>query len=58
MGYKYSQLDKENLKWFEADNTRQTLESIDLYEGRIRSLKPCSLEFEYPISAIAGKNGS
>jgi len=31
---------------------------IVLREGSLRSLKPCAVEFRYPLTAIAGKNGS
>lgn len=58
MSYSFSQLDKDNKKWFEKDNTRGTLASIQLESGRIRGLTPLELSFEYPISVISGTNGS
>ena len=38
--------------------TRATLISIQLIEGHIRGLFPFKIEFKYPISVIAGSNGS
>jgi len=58
MGYKYSNVDKANLKWFPRDNAKATLLSIRLTEGQIRGLNKFDMEFKYPISVIAGKNGS
>ncbi len=58
MSYRYSQDDKSNKEWFVNDYTRQSLRAIIFIEGQIRSLKPCSINFEFPIAAIAGKNGS
>lgn len=58
MSYKYSRLDIRNREWFTTDDSRQSLIRIVLREGSIRSLKPCVVEFRYPITAIAGRNGS
>lgn len=57
-GYAYSQDDKSNLDWFEKDFTRRSLTRIKLREGHLRGLFPCDLKFTYPITAIAGRNGS
>ena len=58
MSYSYSSLDKKNSNWFINDNSRGTLASVSLTKGKIRGLHPFKIEFEYPISAIAGVNGS
>ena len=58
MPYKYSSIDKNNLDWFPKDDTKATLLKINLYEGHIRGLYNFELNFKYPISVIAGKNGS
>ena len=58
MPYNYSQIDKDNLNWFPKDNTKATLLTIKLDDGHIRGLYNFELEFKYPISVIAGKNGS
>jgi predicted ATPase len=58
MKYRESKLDNDNRKWFENDNSRQTLASVQLDKGTLRGLTPFILQFKYPITAIAGKNGS
>jgi predicted ATPase len=58
MKYRYSHLDEANLKWFAEDMTRATLAKIQLSLGEIRGLKHFDVSFRYPISAIAGANGS
>jgi predicted ATPase len=58
MSYAYSTTDKKNLKWFENVNERQSLVGVRLVEGNMRGLSPFSLDFSYPITAIAGANGS
>ena len=58
MPYKNSQIDKDNLKWFPKDDTKATLLTIKLDDGHIRGLYDFELKFKYPISVIAGKNGS
>ena len=58
MKYKYSQLDCHNLKWFANDMSKATLTEIQITKGSIRGLKDFHIIFDYPISVIAGKNGS
>jgi len=58
MKYGYSQTDRRNIDWFEKDMTRSTLASIRLVQGRIRSLSSFDIDFSYPISVIAGRNGT
>jgi ABC-type phosphate/phosphonate transport system ATPase subunit len=57
MTYEYSELDKKNLGWFTNDFTRATLTGIRIH-GSLRGLKDLLVEFSYPITAIAGRNGS
>ncbi len=59
MAYNYSQIDQDNLKWFKNDNSRATLLEIKISTGQVRSLnKNLELSFHYPITVIAGRNGS
>ena len=58
MSYNYSNLDKDNLKWFPNDNSCATLRTIKLAIGQIRGLRKLTVDFRYPITAIAGRNGS
>ena len=58
MAYNISQLDKDNSKWFENDNSRQSLCGISLENGSIRGLTPFKVEIRYPITAFSGSNGS
>jgi predicted ATPase len=57
MKYVYSELDRKNLGWFLNDYTRATLLSIKI-RGKLRSLSNLQIDFSYPITAIAGRNGS
>jgi predicted ATPase len=58
MSYRYSAIDERNLRWFPRDASRATLLAIKLVEGHLRGLYPFEMTLQYPISAIAGKNGS
>jgi predicted ATPase len=58
MAYNYSRLDEENLKWFANDNSCAILRTIKVSYGQIRGLRKVAVEFRYPITAIAGRNGS
>lgn len=58
MKYRNSHLDQVNLKWFAQDMTRATLATIQLRGGEIRGLNDFEISFRYPISVIAGANGS
>jgi len=58
MAYNYSKLDEENLKWFPKDNSCATLRTIKVSYGQIRGLREVTINFCYPITAIAGLNGS
>lgn len=58
MKYSYSSLDRKNMDWFKEDTTRATSRRIMLLKGSLRSLFPFDITFDYPISAISGKNCS
>ena len=58
MTYRYSDIDNNNIKWFTKDESKATLLSIEMLIGEIRGLKDVKIEFKYPITAIAGRNGS
>jgi len=58
MAYRESNLDRNLRKWFVNDNEHQLLRSIWLNEGAMRGLSSFNLELDFPIAAIAGKNGS
>jgi len=58
MKYRYSKIDRDNLKWFANDMSKATLTEIDIREGHIRGLSNFHVKFDYPISVISGKNGS
>lgn len=58
MAYKLSELDKRNLAAFQGDFSRRSLVGISLRVGQIRGLSNLSIKFSYPLSAIAGRNGS
>ncbi len=57
MSYLESYIDSNLRKWFQNDNSRQLLRSIEL-RGSLRGLSSFNVDFNYPITAIAGKNGS
>ena len=58
MAYGYSRTDRKNMNWMKSDNTRGTLCEVVLRRESLRGLNPFRLEFNYPITAIAGENGS
>ena len=58
MRYSYSDIDNRNLKWFANDVESHNLIEIHLRTGQIRGLRPFIMQLRYPISAIAGENGS
>lgn len=57
MIYKESNLDRKLRKWFEKDSSKQLLKEVSLSKGKIRGLTTFSLNFQFPITAIAGRNG-
>ena len=58
MKYRESHKDKKLRAWFVADMTRALLRRIWLKAGVFRGLNSLDLSLEYPITAIAGKNGA
>lgn len=58
MRYNESDLDKSLRKWFANDYSKRMLRYLGLEKGRLRSVSNFSMDFNYPISAIAGKNGA
>lgn len=58
MKYLYSHIDEKNLDWFLRDMSRGTLVTIQIRRGRIRGITDLDISFRYPISVIAGVNGS
>ena len=58
MSYSKSNIDTDNISWFKKDNTRATLASISLVKGNVRGLTDFEVNFDYPITAFAGSNGS
>lgn len=57
MQYRESSVDRELAKWFEKDTACALLKSIELRVGIIRGVNSLLIDFKYPITAIAGKNG-
>lgn len=58
MKYRESKLDKDLRNWFVNDMTRALLHRINLVEGELRGLNNLDITFEYPVTAIAGRNGA
>ncbi len=58
MTYRYSDIDNNNIKWFTKDDSKATLLSIEIDIGEIRGLEDIKIEFKYPITVFAGRNGS
>jgi predicted ATPase len=58
MKYRESQKDKQLRKRFANDNAHTLLRRISLNEGGLRGINALDLKLEYPISAIAGRNGA
>lgn len=56
--YRESEKDKKLRKWFINDMTRSLLRSFELRKGNLRGLAPFKINFDYPITAIAGRNGA
>ncbi len=58
MKYRESQTDKELRQWFTNDFSKALLRKISLREGNLRGINSLEISFDYPITAIAGVNGS
>ncbi|WP_420640465.1 ATP-dependent nuclease [Candidatus Leptofilum sp.] len=57
------EIDKRNFRWFQNDHTKANLISIKIAPGELRGLRgtneqPFQVDFLYPITAIAGRNGT
>jgi predicted ATP-dependent endonuclease of OLD family len=55
--YKESDIDRKNRQWFKNNLTCNTLLKIGVNQSSIRGLGQFSMEFNYPITVIAGENG-
>src|SRR5262245_53394645 len=58
MAYSHSQVDKALTDWFEHDHSSASLRSIAIRKGALRGLSGVELPIDFPITAIAGRNGS
>ena len=58
MKYRESSKDKKLRQRFANDNAHALLRRIRLETGELRSINSLDIRFEYPITAIAGKNGA
>jgi len=58
MKYRESQLDAKLKKWFTSDMTKAHLRRMHLEMGIFRGLNSLEINFDYPITAICGKNGA
>jgi predicted ATPase len=58
MKYRESQKDKRLRNRFMNDNGHASLRRIYLKEGELRGINSLDVHFDYPITAIAGKNGA
>ena len=55
--YKETDIDRKNRQWFKNNLTCNTLLKIGVNQSSIRGLGQFSMEFNYPITVIAGENG-
>lgn len=58
MTFAYSDLNRRNARWMKSVDNCGTLTAIELTSGRLRGLGKFEIEFNYPVSAIAGENGA
>lgn len=58
MKYRESQKDKDLRKRFAMDMSHSLLRRIVLSEGALRGINALDITFQYPITAIAGRNGA
>lgn len=58
MKYKESQLDQSLRKWFQEDYSHRHLRQIRIEVGNLRGVNKLDISFNYPITAISGKNGA
>ncbi len=58
MKYRETKPDKDLRSWFQHDFSHAHLRRIFLKEGNLRGLNSLDMSIEFPISAIAGRNGA
>jgi ABC-type multidrug transport system ATPase subunit len=58
MKYRESQDDKKLRQWFVNDFSKAMLRGIKLTKGNLRGLNSLEIRFNFPITAIAGRNGA
>lgn len=58
MKYRESQKDKKLREKFASDMTRGSLKRIRVEKGVFRAIDNLDINFEYPITAVAGRNGA
>ena len=58
MKYRETKTDTALRDWFSNDHTKALLRSIRLVTGELRGLTPLNLPINFPIVAVAGKNGA
>lgn len=58
MKYRESDTDKKLRQWFINDYSRSLLRKISLTKGEMRGLSSFIMSLDYPIIAIAGRNGA
>ncbi|MDP9523311.1 ATP-dependent nuclease [Pseudomonas putida] len=58
MKYSESNKDRELRKWFEKDFSNAQLRRINVKTGSIRGVSNLDIPINFPITAIAGRNGS
>jgi predicted ATPase len=58
MNYRESNKDKALRQWFNNDTSKALLREIRLKKGQLRGLNALDLRLEFPITAIAGRNGA
>ena len=58
MKYRESQKDKKLRQWFTNDFSRKLLRRIWLHTGEIRGINDLDIPLQFPITAIAGRNGA
>ena len=58
MKYRESQQDKSIRRWFQNDYSVSLLRRIELSKGELRGITSLNIDFNFPITAIAGRNGA
>lgn len=58
MKYRETKTDIQLRDWFSNDHTKALLRGIRLVTGELRGLTPLNLPINYPILAVAGRNGA